>query len=144
MSTRQSLMPAAAAAGSGGGAGTPRKWEAPRIRRRAAALWISGYLPAPAPEEQVQGVRGGGPLFLSLCPHQRRRSACKECGGASICQHQRERSKCKECRAEADELIPDGLEELGQGVGAGQNRRTANPISTLSFPQDHVTHGRQV
>ena len=33
----------------------------------------------------------------SVCPHQRRKSTCKECGGASICQHQRIRSKCKEC-----------------------------------------------
>ena len=34
---------------------------------------------------------------LSLCPHQRERSLCKECGGASICPHQRQRSRCKEC-----------------------------------------------
>ena len=33
----------------------------------------------------------------SLCPHQRRRSTCKECGGVSICPHQRQRSQCKEC-----------------------------------------------
>ena len=90
-------------------------------------------------------VAGGAAIKRRrLCPHDRQAHHCKECGGSSICPHQRIRSKCKECRAEADELIPDGLEELGQGVGAGQNRRTANPISTLSFPQDHVTHGRQV
>jgi hypothetical protein len=28
----------------------------------------------------------------SVCPHQRQRSQCKECGGASICPHQRLRS----------------------------------------------------
>ena len=33
----------------------------------------------------------------SGCPHGRRRSQCKECGGGSICEHGRERSKCKEC-----------------------------------------------
>ena len=33
----------------------------------------------------------------SACPHGKRRSQCKECGGASICKHSRERSKCKEC-----------------------------------------------
>ena len=33
----------------------------------------------------------------SVCPHQRQRSKCKECGGASICQHQRIRSRYKEC-----------------------------------------------
>jgi len=31
------------------------------------------------------------------CPHGRRRSECKECGGGSICEHGRVRSKCKEC-----------------------------------------------
>ena len=52
--------------------------------------------------------------MVSFCPHQRRRSTCKECGGgepltapapedmpgvrgAGICQHQRIRSRCKEC-----------------------------------------------
>ena len=34
----------------------------------------------------------------SVCPHQRRRDRCKECGGQSICEeHQRQRSSCKEC-----------------------------------------------
>ena len=36
---------------------------------------------------------GGG----SICEHGRQRSRCKECGGASICEHGRERSQCKEC-----------------------------------------------
>ena len=31
------------------------------------------------------------------CEHNRERSKCKECGGASICEHQREKSQCKEC-----------------------------------------------
>ena len=31
------------------------------------------------------------------CPHGRKRSLCKECGGGSICEHGRQRSKCKEC-----------------------------------------------
>ena len=33
----------------------------------------------------------------SACPHGRRGSQCKECGGTSICEHGRVRSKCKEC-----------------------------------------------
>jgi hypothetical protein len=33
----------------------------------------------------------------SACPHGRRRSVCKECGGASVCEHGRHRPKCKEC-----------------------------------------------
>ena len=47
-----------------------------------------------------------------ICQHQRQRSLCKECGGAGICQHQRRRSRCKECRDEADKSMPAGLEEL--------------------------------
>jgi len=72
----------------------------------------------------MQGVRGricqhqrrrseckecGG---ANICQHQRKRSTCKECGGASICQHQRKRSRCKECREEADKSMPAGLEEF--------------------------------
>ena len=53
-----------------------------------------------------------------ICQHQRQRSKCKECGGASICPHQRRRSKCKECRAEADESMPAALEELGEDAHA--------------------------
>jgi len=56
----------------------------------------------------------------SVCPHQRQRSRCKECGGASLCQHQRIRSQCKECCQEADESMPAGLEELGEGGVDGQ------------------------
>ena len=33
----------------------------------------------------------------SICPNQRLRTRCKECGGASICPHQRQWSLCKEC-----------------------------------------------
>ena len=32
-----------------------------------------------------------------LCPHQRQKSKCKDCGGAGICEHQRVRSTCKDC-----------------------------------------------
>ena len=31
------------------------------------------------------------------CPHGRRPSRCKECGGDGICEHGRERRRCKEC-----------------------------------------------
>jgi hypothetical protein len=33
----------------------------------------------------------------SACPHGRRRSYCKECGGSEICEHGRRRTQCKEC-----------------------------------------------
>ena len=32
-----------------------------------------------------------------ICEHNRIRTQCKECGGASICKHKRQRSQCKEC-----------------------------------------------
>ena len=44
----------------------------------------------------------------SICQHKRQRSQCKECGGASICEHQRIRSKCKECH----NLYEDGIDIL--------------------------------
>jgi hypothetical protein len=47
-----------------------------------------------APEQGGSRGKRGKP---SLCPHQRIRSKCKECGGSSICQHQRRRSQYKEC-----------------------------------------------
>jgi hypothetical protein len=31
------------------------------------------------------------------CPHGRKRSYCKECGGKGICEHGRRRTRCKEC-----------------------------------------------
>ena len=51
---------------------------------------------------------GGG----SICQHARRRSECKECGGGGICQHARRRSRCKTCKADKDDSMPPGLEEL--------------------------------
>ena len=70
---------------------TPRAGLCPHQRRRSECKECSG---------------------ASICQHQRIRSQCKECGGASICPHQRRRSRCKECREDADESMPDGLEEL--------------------------------
>ena len=34
---------------------------------------------------------------MPKCPHNRRKSICKECGGSSICLHNRIQSQCKEC-----------------------------------------------
>ena len=61
---------------------------------------------------------------LSVCPHQRIRSRCKECGGASICPHQRERSTCKECGGASicqHQRIRRHCKECG-GVGICQHR----------------------
>jgi len=43
------------------------------------------------------GLRLGLKVGGSICQHNRRRSQCKDCGGASICEHNRQRSYCKEC-----------------------------------------------
>uniref|UniRef100_A0A0G4HIY3 CBM20 domain-containing protein n=1 Tax=Chromera velia CCMP2878 TaxID=1169474 RepID=A0A0G4HIY3_9ALVE len=32
-----------------------------------------------------------------LCPHEKVRSRCKECGGKGICEHGRQRHQCKDC-----------------------------------------------
>ena len=63
----------------------------------------------PHQRQRHQCKECGGSAF---CEHQRLRSQCKDCGGSSICEHQRVRSRCKECRAAADESMPSGLEEL--------------------------------
>ena len=85
---------------AGGAAGTGRTAKRSRLSGPGAAA------EGTAGGDNRKTQRGG------LCPHQRRRSECKECGGAGICQHQRQRSKCKECRDEADKSMPAGLEEL--------------------------------
>ena len=54
-----------------------------------------------APDGGEEGRSGGGKRARlgqsKKCEHNRQRSQCKECGGASICQHARRRSECKEC-----------------------------------------------
>ena len=67
------------------------------------------------PGAAAEGTAGGE--TRKLCPHQRIRSNCKECGGASICPHQRRRSHCKECREEADKAMSAGLEGLEEAGG---------------------------
>ena len=77
---------------------------------------LQGIL-APVPAmSTANAAKGKTPRAGGICPHHRQRSQCKECGGAGICPHQRRRSQCKECREEADESMPDGLEELGEGT----------------------------
>ena len=36
-----------------------------------------------------------------LCPHQRQKNYCRECGGSAFCEHQRRRSHCKDCDGSA-------------------------------------------
>ena len=49
------------------------------------------FVPERAQSERARSAR------QMPCPHGRRRSVCKECGGSGICEHGRQRSQCKEC-----------------------------------------------
>ena len=57
----------------------------------------------------------------AICEHGRERSQCKECGGGSICEHGRQRSRCKECGGGA--ICEHGRSALVQGVRWGCNLR---------------------
>ena len=58
----------------------------------------------PHNRQKVRCYECGG---SSMCQHKRRRSQCKECGGSEICRHLKIRSKCKECLANKDNTIPE-------------------------------------
>jgi hypothetical protein len=50
--------------------------------------------------EGVGGAGAGGGAVkkgAAKCPHNRRKSRCKECGGVGICEHSRIRRQCKQC-----------------------------------------------
>ena len=57
---------------------------------------LQGIL-APVPAMSTAKAAKRKTARVGICPHQRRRNECKECGGAGICPHQRRRSECKEC-----------------------------------------------
>ena len=64
----------------------------------------------------------------SLCEHGRQRSQCKECGGSSICEHGRRRSTCKECGRSGHVTILDAIEvEFEFEDGDGGQRRDSSP-----------------
>ena len=70
-------------------------------------VWVCGgggyvVILANTPARRVAAAHGsamrkGSRARDSGCPHGRRLSRCKECGGADICEHGRERRRCKEC-----------------------------------------------
>ena len=57
-------------------------------------------LPGPLPKSRSTLMEGASKQ-KKLCPHQRQRSRCKDCGGSSICEHQRIRRECRECGGSA-------------------------------------------
>jgi hypothetical protein len=101
------------ATGAGGAANKKARSRCPHDRERSTCKECGGAGICQHQRRRRECKECGG---ASICQHQRRRSECKECGGSGICPHQRRRSQCKECREEADESMPDGLEELGEGT----------------------------
>ena len=99
------------------GAGGMTTVRRPRVRIEVRDVVVEVESKAEVPEEELLTVKGTkrkrapptkGPCehgvkqrsnckVCSACPHGRKRSRCKECGGSHICEHGRERSKCKEC-----------------------------------------------
>jgi tRNA(Ile2) C34 agmatinyltransferase TiaS len=39
--------------------------------------------------------------WKNVCPHNRTKTACKECGGSSFCEHGRMNYRCKDCKGVA-------------------------------------------
>jgi hypothetical protein len=68
---------------------------------RACGEWRGGKEAAVRRGEGVAAKPSARRKEPSKCTHQRKRSTCKECGGASICPHQRKRSRCKGAGARA-------------------------------------------
>ena len=60
------------------------------------------------------------------CPHGKRRSLCKECGGSQICEHGRWRSQCKECGGSQiceHDRVRSQCKECGGSQICGHGRR---------------------
>src|SRR5690606_16035824 len=73
----------------------------------------------------------------SICEHDRQRSKCKECGGASICEHDRIRNQCKECGGGSiceHNRIRSYCKECG-GSSICEHDRIRNSCRTCSFEQ---------
>ena len=114
------------AAGEGGASRKKARSRCPHDRERSQCKECGGASICPHQRERSRCKECGG---AGICQHQRRRSECKECGGAGICPHQRIRSQCKECRTEANESMPDGLEELREPshrAAAGRDEQCTN------------------
>jgi hypothetical protein len=63
-------------------------------KKKQKKVGSARYIICPHKRRRSQCKECGG---TSICPHQRRRNDCKECGGTSICSHQRKRHECKDC-----------------------------------------------
>ena len=102
--------------GGGGGGGRSGHLGGAGSSRAAEGQSEEGSRKRAAPDGDEGGSSGGGKRARGgkpgQCEHNRRRSRCKECGGAGICQHARIRSRCKTCKADKDESMPPDLEEL--------------------------------
>ena len=52
-------------------------------------------------KSKTKGHTGQPDKSPKLCPHQRRKRQCKDCGGSAFCQHGRNKSRCKDCGGSA-------------------------------------------
>jgi hypothetical protein len=117
--SRLPAVPDEAARGSNSSTRKRRRGEEADAAEAGAAKKKKSHSVCPHQRERSKCNECGG---AGICQLQRQRSRCKECGGASIFQHQRGRSQCKECREEADTWMPAGLEELaGAAHAAGKD-----------------------
>ena len=69
------------------------------------------------------------------CPHGRRRSICKECGGSGICEHGRVRRQCKECGGSSiceHGRQPSNCKECG-GSGICEHGRVRSTCNCLLY-----------
>ena len=122
---RQRTLAAAAPASAGDGGRPTQRKQAPQ-RTRAARV-------CPHQRQRSRCKECGG---ASICQHQRRRSRCKECGGASICQHQRQRSTCKECGGTG---APASASTSAKGADARSAGFPGNFPGMAGHPVSHPT-----
>ena len=53
--------------------------------------------PAEATEKHIKNTKLNE---IKKCPHEKRKSRCKDCGGSEICTHNRVRYTCKDCKGD--------------------------------------------
>ena len=118
--------------------GSPKATAGVRVRRNTCAVHTAG----------ARGRRGRTDRPCMGCRHQRERSQCKDCGGASIC-HERKRSTCKlECGGRASaSTSAEGTDARSAGGRAsastsaeGANVRRAG-VTELSTNKQHFFFG---
>ena len=76
----------------------------PKAKRRQQDTARSGSCPHGRRKSQCKECGGS-----QICPHGRRKNLCKECGGSGLCPHGRQKSVCKECGG--SQICPHGRQK---------------------------------